>query len=76
MDLLLNIIQGASYFLWGFPITIALVGTGIYLTLKFKFHFENTYAQALKKVMMKELFLDLQQLVLLYIWTLDLSSPN
>ena len=57
MDLLLNIIQSSSDFLWGFPITVALVGTGIYLTLKFKFsyitkfkfHFKNTYAKAFKK---------------------------
>ena len=40
MDTILNniliAIQAISEFMWGTPMTIALVGTGLYLTIKFK----------------------------------------
>lgn len=57
MDVILNIIQTISDFLWGTPMTIGLVGTGVYLSIKFKFryitkmkfHFNNTFAKAFKK---------------------------
>ncbi|WP_434796863.1 alanine/glycine:cation symporter family protein [Terrisporobacter vanillatitrophus] len=57
MDLFLNILQSISDFLWGTPMTVALVGTGVYLSFKFKFryiinmkfHFKNTFAKAFKK---------------------------
>ena len=53
MDSILNsiliVIQTISEFMWGTPMTVALVGTGLYLTIKFKgryitkmkFHFQN-----------------------------------
>lgn len=57
MNWLLSIIQTISDFLWGAPMSIALVGTGIILSiafkfryqLKMKFHFMNTYAKAFSK---------------------------
>ena len=57
MEIILKIIQTISDFMWGTPMTIALVGTGLYLTIKFrgryitkiKFHFkaglQNIYIQ-------------------------------
>ena len=53
MDFILRIIQAISDFLWGTPMTIALVGTGLYLSVKFKFryitkigfHFKNTFGK-------------------------------
>lgn len=57
MDGFLNILQAISDFLWGTPMAVALVGTGVYLSFKFKFryitkmkfHFGNTFAKAFKK---------------------------
>ena len=57
MNSVLLIIQTISDFLWGAPMTIALLGTGILLSIAFKFryqskmkfHFKNTYAKAFKK---------------------------
>lgn len=57
MDSILNILWSISDFLWGTPMTIALVGTGIYLTINFKFayltkikfHFKNTFGKMFKK---------------------------
>ena len=61
MDSILNsiliVIQTISEFMWGTPMTVALVGTGLYLTIKFKgryitkikFHFQNTYGKMFKK---------------------------
>ena len=51
MNGLLLVIQTISDFLWGTPMTIALIGTGLYLSIKFKFryitkikfHFQNTF---------------------------------
>ncbi len=56
MDFILNFMYALSDFLWGTPMTIALVGTGIYLTYKFKFyyiikakfHFKNTFGKMFK----------------------------
>ncbi len=56
MDFILHIIQTISDFLWGTPMTIALVGTGLYLSIKFKFryitkigfHFKNTFGKMFK----------------------------
>lgn len=56
MDSILNVMYAISNFLWGTPMTIALVGTGLYLTIKFKFryitkikfHFKNTYGKMFK----------------------------
>ncbi|MCI1960172.1 MAG: alanine:cation symporter family protein, partial [Clostridia bacterium] len=56
VDSILNILSAISDFLWGTPMTIALVGTGLYLTIKFKFryitkikfHFKNTYGKMFK----------------------------
>lgn len=50
---LLLVIQTISDFLWGTPMTIALIGTGLYLSIKFKFryitkikfHFQNTFPE-------------------------------
>lgn len=36
MEIILKIIQTISDFMWGTPMTIALVGTGLYLTIKFR----------------------------------------
>ena len=57
MDALLNAMWAVSDFLWGTPMTIALVGTGIYLSIKFKFgyitkmkfHYQNTFGKMFKK---------------------------
>ena len=56
MDTILNILTAISDFLWGTPMTIALVGTGLYLSIKFKFryitkikfHFQNTFGKMFK----------------------------
>lgn len=56
MDSILNFLSAISNFLWGTPMTVALVGTGIYLTIKFrfayitkmKFHFKNTFGKMFK----------------------------
>ena len=56
METLLRIIQSISDFLWGTPMAVALVGTGLYLSIKFKFryitkikfHFQNTYGKMFK----------------------------
>lgn len=53
---LLLVIQTISDFLWGTPMTIALIGTGLYLSIKFKFryitkikfHFQNTFGKMFK----------------------------
>lgn len=56
MEALLRVIQTISDFLWGTPMAVALVGTGLYLSIKFKFryitkikfHFQNTYGRMFK----------------------------
>lgn len=56
MDSILKVLWAISDFLWGTPMTVALVGTGIYLTIKFrfayitkvKFHFKNTFGKMFK----------------------------
>ena len=56
MNELLLVIQTISDFLWGTPMTIALIGTGLYLSIKFKFryitkikfHFQNTFGKMFK----------------------------
>ena len=56
MELILRVIQSISDFLWGTPMTVALVGTGLYLSIKFKFryitkigfHFKNTFGKMFK----------------------------
>lgn len=56
MEMILRIIQTISDFLWGTPMTVALVGTGLYLSVKFKFryitkigfHFNNTFGKMFK----------------------------
>ena len=56
MNGLLLVIQTISDFLWGTPMTIALIGTGLYLSIKFKFryitkikfHFQNTFGKMFK----------------------------
>ena len=56
MDTILNLLTAISDFLWGTPMTIALVGTGLYLSIKFKFryitkikfHFQNTFGKMFK----------------------------
>lgn len=53
MEAILNVLWAISDFMWGPPMTIALVGTGLYLSIKFRFsyitrirfHFKNTYAK-------------------------------
>ena len=40
MDFLVNGIQAVANFLWGTPMTIALLGIGIYMTIKFKFKYQ------------------------------------
>lgn len=56
--MLLTIISTISDFLWGTPMTVALVGTGIYLGLRFGwrynfrnigFHFRNTFGKMFQK---------------------------
>lgn len=57
MESILNVMWAISDFLWGTPMTVALVGTGLFLTLKFKFrylykmgfHFKNTFGNMFKK---------------------------
>lgn len=57
MHSFLTFLQTLSDFIWGIPMTLALVGTGIYLTFlfkfsyitKFKFHFKNTFGKMFKK---------------------------
>lgn len=70
MNGLLLVIQTISDFLWGTPMTIALIGTGLYLSIKFKFryitkikfHFRIHLERCSKeKVREKERYLDLQQ---------------
>ena len=56
MDAILMVLSAISNFMWGPPMTIALVGTGIYLSIKFKFsyitrigfHFKNTFGKMFK----------------------------
>ena len=56
METLLTVIQTISDFLWGTPMTVALIGTGLYLSIKFKFryitkikfHFQNTFGKMFK----------------------------
>lgn len=56
MDAVLNFLWAISDFLWGSPMTLAMVGTGLYLTYKFrfyymtkiKFHMQNTLGQMFK----------------------------
>lgn len=56
MNGLILVIQTISDFLWGTPMTIALIGTGLYLSIKFKFryitkikfHFQNTFGKMFK----------------------------
>lgn len=56
MDAILKVLWAISNFLWGPPMTIALVGTGLYLSFrfkfsyitKFKFHFNNTFRKMTK----------------------------
>ena len=71
MNGLLLVIQTISDFLWGTPMTIALIGTGLYLSIKFKFryitkikfHFQNTFGKDVQreKEKGKEPYLDSQQ---------------
>lgn len=57
MDAILNVLWAVSDFLWGTPMTVALVGTGLYLSIKFKFsyitkfrfHFKNTFGKMFSK---------------------------
>ena len=57
MDTILHIIQTISDFLWGTPMSVSLVATGLYLSYKFKFrynfrkfgfNFKNTYGKMFK----------------------------
>ena len=56
METILKIVQTISDFMWGIPMLVALVGTGLYLTIKFRgryitkmgFHFKNTYGKIFK----------------------------
>lgn len=56
LDWLLNFLWAVSDFMWGSPMTITLIGTGLYLSYKFrfyyliksKFHFKNTLGQMFK----------------------------
>ena len=57
MEFILTIIQTISDFLWGTPMTVALVGTGLYLSIKLgfgynfrhvKFNFQNTFGKMFK----------------------------
>lgn len=56
--MLLQIITAISDFLWGTPMTVALVGTGLYLGIRFGFrynfrkigfNFRNTFGKMFKK---------------------------
>ena len=56
--MLLQIISTISDFLWGTPMTVALVGTGLYLGIRFGFrynfrkigfNFRNTFGKMFKK---------------------------
>jgi len=57
MDVFSNILTAVADFMWGTPMTVALVGTGLFLTVMFKFryitkigfHFKNTYGKMFKK---------------------------
>lgn len=57
MDSILKFLTAISDFLWGTPMLVALVGTGIFLTISFKFryitkikfHFKNTFGNMFKK---------------------------
>lgn len=57
MDVFSNLLTAVADFMWGTPMTIAMVGTGLFLTIKFKFryitkikfHFKNTYGKMFKK---------------------------
>ncbi len=57
MDTILNMLTAVSDFLWGLPMNLALIGTGLYLTVKFRFryitkiafHFKNTFGKAFRK---------------------------
>lgn len=57
MDTILHVIQLMANFLWEVPLPILLVGTGLYLSIRFKFfyqlklkfHIKNTYGTMLKK---------------------------
>ncbi len=56
MESLLDLLWAMSDFLWGTPMTVVVGGTGLYLTIKFrfyymkkiKFHFKNTFAKMFK----------------------------
>lgn len=57
MELLLESIQNFSDFIWGVPMIVLLLGTGLYLSIKFrfsyflriKFHFKNTFGRMFKR---------------------------
>lgn len=57
MDVFSSFLTTVADFMWGTPMTIALVGTGLFLTIMFKFryitkigfHFRNTYGKMFKK---------------------------
>lgn len=55
---MLDILYTISNFLWGTPMTVALVGTGLYLSIRFgfrynfrniRFNFKNTFGKMFKK---------------------------
>ena len=56
--MLLTFLQGAADALWGTPMTVVLVGMGLYLSLRFRFyynfrqwgfHFRNTFGKMFQK---------------------------
>ena len=56
--ILLEILSAISDFLWGTPMAVALVGTGLYLGFRFGwrynfrkigFHFQNTFGKMFQK---------------------------
>ena len=57
MDAISNFLINVADIMWGTPMTIALVGTGLFLTIIFKFryiikigfHFKNTFGKMFKK---------------------------
>ncbi len=57
METILNVLTTISDFLWDLPMNIALIGTGLYLSVKFRFryitkigfHFKNTFGRMTKK---------------------------
>ncbi len=57
MDVFSSFLTNVADFMWGTPMTIALIGTGLFLTIKFKFryitkigfHFKNTYGKMFSK---------------------------